>query len=53
MCRGGKKYSFRGGENEEKGLVMNTVEDILNMMEIAKQGARPRKSSPEKNSNNY
>lgn len=35
---GGKKHTFRGGENEERGCIMNASEELINLVTIAKSG---------------
>jgi hypothetical protein len=34
--RSGKKYSLRGGENDEKGLIVNAVDDLLKILDGSK-----------------
>jgi len=32
--KSGKNYTLRGNENKEKGIIINTLEDIFNLIEI-------------------
>jgi hypothetical protein len=32
--KSGKSYTLRGNESKEKGIIINTLDDILNLIEI-------------------
>jgi len=44
FIRAGKNYTLRGGENKEAGVIIQSIECLLNMIEISKQAKSPIKT---------